>query len=226
MSKIKNQAPFECYHIFNRGMQKQPIFESNKDRLRFLFLLLAFQGSNIIPNVSRTLKQFVQSSTLNISRDFVNEISKDKKIELMSFCLMPNHFHLIVYEKTEGGIAKYMQRVLTAYTKYFNTKYKKSGHLFQSSYKSVHIRNNNQLLYLSTYIHRNPREFSEWKNKEHLFPWSSYQDYINKNRWRGLLSRDLILDQFLDQKKGYNEFVKTSGAKELEENLDEEFLVK
>src|ERR1035437_6106614 len=105
MPKLKNHAPGEYFHILNRGMQKQPIFESDKDRLRFLFLLLAFQGKNTIPNISRTLKQFVQSSTLNISLDFITEILKDRMVELVSFCLMPNHFHLIVCEKTEGGIA-------------------------------------------------------------------------------------------------------------------------
>jgi putative transposase len=216
MPKIKNNAPEEYYHIYNRGMQKQPIFESDKDRLRFLFLLLAFQGKDSIPNISRTLKQFVQSSTLNIEQDFIAEILKEKIIELIVFCLMPNHFHLIVREKTEGGIAKYMQRVLTAYTKYFNTRHEKTGHLFQGSYKSVFIEDDEQLMHTSAYIHKNPVELKDWKNKLEEYPWSSYQDYILTNRWGDLLSQDIILGRYLESKNfgSYKNFVEKSPAKE------------
>ncbi len=132
---------------------------------------------------------------------------------------MQNHFHLIVKEVEENGIARYMQRVLNSYTKYYNTKYNKSGHLFQGPYKAVHIKNNNQLLYLSAYIHRNPRELKEWQNKESSYPWSSYQDCINKNRFEGLFVPDIINEQFKN-KDEYDKFVKTSGAKLLKEELD------
>ena len=77
---------------------------------------------------------------------------------------MPNHFHLILQEVKEGGISQYMQRVLNAYTKYYNKKYEISGHLFQGPYKSVHIKDDPQLLYLSAYIHNNVRELKSWKN--------------------------------------------------------------
>lgn len=216
MPKIKNHAPEEFYHVYNRGMQKQAIFESDRDRLRFLFLLLSFQGKDIIPNISRTLKKYVQSSTLNITRDFVEEILKERMVELVAFCLMPNHFHLILCEKKEGGIAKYMQRVLTAYTKYFNTRHNKTGHLFQGSYKSVHIEGDEQLMYTSAYIHKNPIELTEWKNKLEKYPWSSYQDFILMNRWDDLLSRDILLERYSDLKSNdsYRKFVETSPAKE------------
>ena len=216
MPQIKNHAPEEFYHIYNRGMQKQAIFESDRDRLRFLFLLLSFQGKDTIQNVSRTLKKFVQSSTLNITGDFVKEILKDRTVELVVFCLMPNHFHLILCEKKEGGIAKYMQRVLTAYTKYFNTRHNKTGHLFQGSYKSVHIESDEQLMYTSAYIHKNPIELMEWKNKFDKYPWSSYQDFILINRWDDLLSRDILLARYSDLKgnDSYRKFVETSPAKE------------
>ncbi|MDP3935341.1 MAG: transposase [Candidatus Giovannonibacteria bacterium] len=141
---------------------------------------------------------------------------QEKYVELVNFAMMPNHFHLTVREFKEGGIAQYMQRVLCAYTKYFNAKYQKSGHLFQGPYKAVHIEDNEQLLHLSAYIHRNPRELSEWKNKEHIYPWSSYQDYVNENRWGKLLTQDILLGQFAD-KKEYENFLKSSPAKILKE---------
>ena len=79
---------------------------------------------------------------------------------------MPNHFHLIIVAIKDNGVSEYMRRIQDAYTKYYNAKYERTGHLLQGPYKAVNIKNNNQLLYLSTYIHRNPREISEWKNKE------------------------------------------------------------
>src|SRR6185436_6338169 len=137
MSKIKTHAPGEYYHIYNRGIQKQPIFVTESDRMRFIFLLLTFQGKEPIKNISREIKSHVQGQALHISADLENEILKTREVELVSFCLMPNHFHLLVAEKEEGGIVKYIQRVLTAYAMYFNIRHQKSGHLFQGPYQSV-----------------------------------------------------------------------------------------
>ncbi len=144
---------------------------------------------------------------------------KNQYIELVSFILMPNHFHLLVHERQEKGISQYMQRILNSYTKYFNTKYDKSGHLFQGPFRIVHIKNNEQLLHLSAYIHRNAREIKKWKNKEEKYFWSSYQDYIEKNRWGEFLKPSIILDQFATPKE-YKNFVDTSGTKlKLDEKL-------
>lgn len=209
-------APGEYYHIFNRGVNKQLIFHETTDWARFLFLILHFQSPVIFQNIGRPTKEFVKHSVFNINSD---EIIKKRYVELTAFCLMPNHFHLIVKEVKEGGISQYMQRVLNSYTKYFNTKYKKSGHLFQGPYKAVHVENNEQLLYLSAYIHRNPREFTNWSGKEDKYQWSSYQDLVKQNRFEKLINSDIITDQFKN-KNDYNNFVKTSGAKILKQDLD------
>ena len=216
-------APGEHYHIFNRGNNKQVIFLDNRDWTRFLFLIIYLQSPIVFQNLGRQISYFVKNRAFNINAGEQKDIVKKRYVKLINFALMTNHFHLLVNELEEGGIAQYMQRVLCAYTKYFNKKYKKAGHLFQGPYKAVHIKSNKQLLYLSTYIHRNPRELSEWKNREHLYPWSSYQDYIKENRWGRLLEQDIILSQF-SNKKEYDDFVKSSPAKEIEENLDEESL--
>ena len=97
-----------------------------------------------------------------------------------------------------------------------------SGHLFQGPYKAVHVVDNDQLVYLSTYIHRNPRELPDWKNKEGGYEWSSYQDYIGKPRWDKLLSTEMIREQFSTVGE-YEKFVRTSPAKmgsEDSENLE------
>ncbi len=217
-------AQDEYYHIFNRGNNKQQIFLDNRDWIRFLFLIIHLQSPITFPKISRQVSHFVKNRAFDIKSNDMEKIAKERYVELVSFALMPNHFHLAVHEFKDGGTANYMQRVLCAYTKYFNTKYERSGHLFQGPYKAVHIEDNKQLLYLSTYIHKNPRELSEWKNREHLYPWSSYQDYTGENRWGKLLQQDIILDQF-SNKQEYGHFVKSSPAKELRENLNNDILI-
>lgn len=213
--------PGEYYHVFNRGNNKQNIFYDQKDWARLLFLILYFQSPVNLQNIGRQTSRFVQNRILNISDDIIEEIIKNRYVELINFAFMPNHFHLTLYELKKGGISTYMQRILISYTKYFNIKHEKVGHLFQGPYKIVHIENNEQLLYLSTYIHRNPREIKGWTNKEGDYPWSSYQDYVKENRWGKLLENNVILNQF-SSKSEYHKFVKTSSAKSF---LDEETMI-
>ena len=213
--RIVRIAPGEDYHICNRAVNKQTIFHDTRDYFRFLFLILYFQSPMVFQQLGRLVKDFVLSRALDIK----GEVVKKRKIELVAFCIMPNHFHLIVKELEEAGIATHMQRVLTAYSKYYNTKYEKSGHVFQGPYRAIHISDDPQLKYLSAYIHRNPRELVGWLNKVDKYQWSSYQDYIGENRWGDLLVPDIVLGQFKNKER-YHEFVKMSTAKLLEEELE------
>lgn len=215
MRKIRI-APGEYYHIFNRAVNKQIIFHNTSDYARFLFLILHFQSPIIFPQVSRLVKKYVKS--LAFDTPDIDKIIKQRTIELVTFCIMPNHFHLIVKELEENGIAAYMHRVMTAYAKYYSTKYQKSGHVFQGTYQAVHIQDDRQMLHLSAYIHRNPREISKWFNKEDRYEWSSYQDFVIKHRWGGLLLPDIVLGEFKNQDK-YRLFVQTSPAKLVKEEL-------
>ena len=112
-----------------------------------------------------------------------------------------------------------MHRVMTAYAKYYGTKYNKSGHIFQGTYQAVHLTSDRQLLYLSAYIHRNPREISKYRNEYDNYKWSSYSDFIKENRWGDLLLPPVVLEQFKNKNK-YKEFVDTSTAKLLGEELE------
>lgn len=207
----------EHYHIFNRAVNKQIIFHDSSDYFRFLFLILYFQSPLVFRQLGRLVKEFVLSRALD-SEDEA-EIIRKRSVELVAFCIMPNHFHLIVREVQEGGIAAYMQRVLTSYSKYYNTKYEKSGHVFQGPYRAVHIADDRQMLHLSAYIHRNPREITKWFRKEGKYEWSSYRDFVGEDRWGALLVPDIILGQFKSRAK-YDNFVKTSLAKILKGELD------
>lgn len=201
----------EYYHIFNRGNNKQNIFFDNRDRIRFLFLILYFQSSLPIYNIGRQVSHFAKHQMFNISME---KIIKDRTTELISFVFMPNHFHLILHEIEQGGISKYIGRIQDGYTKYINTKYTKSGHLFQGAFQRIYIKNDEQLLYLSAYIHRNPRELEQWENKEEKFTWSSYQDFSKQNRWGELLKNQIIIEQFSGPNE-YRKFVEESSAKSL-----------
>lgn len=209
----------EYYHIYNRGYGKQDIFLSDRDRSRFLFNLLCFQSPVVFSNLDRhpfnVQHPVLNKEGLGLEKAELDEIVKHRFVELNVFAFMPNHFHSIVRQVGDGGISRYMQRALNSYTKFFNKKYERSGHLFQGPYQVVPVESNEQLLYLSAYIHRNVREIGGWEDKEHEYPWSSYQDYVGKDRWGELLKRDVILDQFRNPDE-YQGLVKKSGAKEKE----------
>jgi len=203
----------EYYHIYNRGYGKQLIFLNQKDLSRFLFLILYFQSPVNFPQVNRLTNLYDKNNNFEVEKEDTEEILSNRYIDLISYCFMPNHFHLILKEVKENGISQYMQRIQNSHTKYFNLKYERTGHLFQGPFKIVHIEDNEQLLHLSAYIHRNPREISQWRNKEDFYEWSSYQDYIHKNRWGEILKTDIILDQF-DNTKEYRNFTDSSSTKE------------
>ena len=219
MKRVQTLAPGEFYHIYNRGVLKRKIFLDDRDRARFLLSLLYFQGPETIDNPGRLVTRYVEHRMFNTDRAMEEKITRERGLRLIAFALMPNHFHLIVEEVKEGGISKYMQRVGNSYTKYFNTKYQASGYLFQGAFKFSHIGDNEQLLYASAYIHRNCCELTGWRNKAHKYPWSSYQDFLSKNRWSNLLHTEPIREQFA-KSDDYHEWVQTSGAKDLAEIVE------
>ncbi len=206
-------APDEYIHVYNRGALKQPIFFNDRDKKRFLFLILLLQSPIELRNTDRMFKEFIQNPESYIHNQSIN--LKDRYVELTAFCLMQNHFHLLVHEIKEGGIAKYMQRVQNAYTKYINIKYQKSGHLFQGAYKDVLVESNEQLLHVSAYIHKNPKEITEWQNNYLDFPWSSCKDFIGDNQWGDFLRHEIVTSQFSGKGDDtYKNFIQTSLAKE------------
>ena len=175
-------------------------------------MITHLQSPEPIPKIGRLLQKTRWTDGWNISTEVVSNIISARYVALEAFAFMTNHVHLVVCEKEEQGISRYMQRILNAYAKYFNTKYETVGHLFQGPYRAVHIEDNDQLLYLSTYVHRNPRELLGVAGKEHVYEWSSYQDYLGQNRFGSLLDPSLVLDQFGSPEE-YRIFVNSSIAK-------------
>ena len=165
-----------------------------------------------VPQPSRHVAQFLKKERFDATNELTHNVVKSKDVLLCAFVMMPNHFHLLVKQLQDDGISKYMMRVLSGYAKYFNAKYEQSGRLFESEYRSKHIKDNRQFLHTSAYIHRNPREMEEWRGLEDNYYWSSMYDYVSSNRWGDLLDRSVIFSQF--NQGQYKEFVETSTAKE------------
>jgi putative transposase len=209
-------APGEHYHVLNRGAEKQTIFRKPVDYKRFLFLTLAFQYQISIPNIQRLVQHPMlhKEETMNELQKLVMKQKAHRLVDLVSFCIMPNHFHFLLLEKIDGGTSRYMQRVQNGYGKYFNTRYEHSGHVFQGKFKRVHIESNEQLLHVSAYIHKNPIEIQGQKRTDFkTYAWSSCQDYILENRFGDFLQQDIILEQFKTP-NDYKNFLLTSTAKE------------
>lgn len=215
MAFARGLVPGEYYHVYNRAARGRTLFTNEAEWARFLFGILYYQSPTPFTNALRLSKTFEPKSGFVIpDADFEN-VLRARRVELVAFCIMPNHFHLLVRELVPGGISRYVQRVELSYTKYFNTKYDTSGHVFQGRFQAKHIPDNEYLMHLSAYIHRNPRELKAWRGRETAYPWSSYQDYVEVNRWGGLLAQEVVLDQFDGTtRSNYADYIKTSPAKE------------
>ncbi len=164
---IKEYEPGAHYHIYNRGVDKGVIFREDKDYktfLSFLKIYLSLQGESLQVAPSKKLKNYFGD------------------IELLCYCLMPNHFHLLIKQTTEHGMDHFLRSLLTKYVRYFNTHYHRLGPLFQGPYKAVKILSEYQFIYLSKYIHRNPLSLSSYKESPRRlkeYAYSSYGNYLH-----------------------------------------------
>lgn len=185
-NRIKLYAPNSYYHAYNRGVEKRKIFLNQEDYSVFLSLLKRhLDGEGATDKFGRPYKDLSRS------------------VEILAFCLMPNHFHLLIHQIEDGGMTDLLQRVMTAYVIYFNRKYRRVGNLFQDRFKAAIILDDSYLLHLSRYIHLNPLSLGEDINSYLL---SSYPNYLGKRKatWvkpDRILSMQLAgsYEQFVDE---------------------------
>ena len=195
----------EYYHLYNRGVEKRKIFLNVKDYERFMAILYIMNQKNPF-----NFANFLKSHKLE---EIFNEERGRPLVSILSYTLMPNHFHILVYEHTEGGISKFMMKVLTAYSMYFNTKYDRSGPLFMHPFRSQHISGEAQYLWIFSYIHLNPlklikKNFMNYDNignksdtEEFLrsYKYSSYLEYSGEKRPQSkILEMSLVPEYLLD----------------------------
>ena len=172
----------EYYHIYNRGVAKQPIFTSVRHYQRFLKTLLYYQ----------LRQEPVRFSQFDPQKHLID--TTQRRVEIICYCLMPNHFHLLLRQTQDGGISEFISKFTNSYTKYYNTKELRVGTLLQGVFKAVHLGTEEQLLHLSRYIHLNPvtgfivRRLADYR-------WSSYPEYIGLVP-TNFCQKEVVLNQF------------------------------
>ncbi|MGB9681288.1 MAG: transposase [Minisyncoccia bacterium] len=193
------------YHILNRGVDQRKIFLDERDYLRFIHNLFEFNDEKPAPNNNFYFQK-------NFLSDFKFNQEKERRellVEILAFCLMPNHYHLLLIPLKEGAISLFMQKLDVGYVKYFNQKYQRKGTLFEGKYKSILIKEEAHFIHLPYYIHFNPLDlkFPEWRKGElrdyqkairflNKYRWSSFLDYIGEKNFPSVIRKDFLLKFF------------------------------
>lgn len=206
------------YHTLNRGVDKRTIFLDDQDRLRFIHDLFEFNDKENVNNVTYF---FHRIKSKDVEHPYITQERKPRKllVKIYAFCLMPNHYHLLLSPIEENGVPLFMKKLNAGYAKYFNEKYERSGALFQGRYKSIPIENEAHFIHLPYYIHFNPLDikFGEWRKRELKNPnqaikflenyrWSSHLDYLGKKNFPSVTQREFLLN-FFDGHDGYKQSI-------------------
>jgi putative transposase len=193
----------EVYHVFNRSMERKPVFTSKKEYFRALTTVDFYHFANPPLKLSKALI-LEKEKRIEFFRQLRNQ--GQQLVEILSYCLMPNHFHFLLRQQLDNGISRFLSNFANSYTRYFNTKYQRTGALFQGIFKAVRIENDEQLVHVSRYIHLNP-VLSFLVNEENLeeYLWSSLPEFLDIEK-REICSTGPILS-FFSSKNKYREFV-------------------
>lgn len=191
----------EFYHLINRGVDKRPIAQDDEDRVRFIHDLFVMND---------------RQSVLNFELPDRQHQTRRRKllVRLHAFCLMGNHYHLLVSEVAPKGISIFMKKLNMGYAKYFNKKYERSGALWQGKFKKKRIERDAHFMYIPYYIHLNPLDFvmPEWREGKvrdtnealkclEKYRWSSHLDYLGEKNFPSLTERGLLSDMLGGRKK-------------------------
>lgn len=189
-NSIKVYSENTYYHLYNRGVEKRLIFQDEQDYAVFLLYLNEY----LLPKDEETLRDKLNNPAISYKEKaktlrllHLNNFADD--IILIAYCLMPNHFHFLLKQNSATAIDTFMNSLCLRYVKYFNTKYKRVGRLFQDVYKAVTVESESQLLYLTSYIHRNPIMSKKQK--------SASPEVV----WRAYFSQPSSLSEYLGQRK-------------------------
>ncbi len=193
----------DFFHTFNRGVDKRNIFLDDKDRFRFVHDLYEFNDQDRVFDVGYRSNKFLDIAS--------PEMKKKRKllVDIHCFCLMGNHYHLLLSPRVENGISMFMKKLNMGYAKYFNQKYKRKGALFEGRYKSVLIDTESHFIHIPYYIHLNPLDFisPEWRNRTiknskaaikflENYRWSSFLDYLGNKNFPSITERSFLLKIF------------------------------
>jgi len=190
------------YHIYSRSISGYKIFNNPSDFERFIEIVKLYKQSEFEYKYSRfkTLDKSIRKKIITTLKSRNDNLAK-----IISYCIMPTHFHMILKQEKEKGISKFMSRVLNSYAKYFNAKHHRDGALWSGRFKNRLIQNDEQLLHLTRYIHLNPVSAGLIKNPEG-WSYSSYNNFICDKQYKNSIID--INDLFDFTPKSYKYFVK------------------
>ncbi|MBI2626457.1 MAG: transposase [Candidatus Nealsonbacteria bacterium] len=195
------------YHIFNRGVEKRNIFQQISDYFRFISCLFELNDKNFV-----VMRDRIENRKERKNNRGATPVNRKPLVEVIIFCLMPNHYHLVLRQLVDGGISLFMKKLADSYVGYFNLKHNRKGmgSLFQGRFKAVHVKDDKQLLALICYIFTNPVELIEKNWKEmgvkdikkvikflESYRWSNYLDCIGISNFPSVTKKDFIIE-FLD----------------------------
>ncbi|MDP2637530.1 MAG: transposase [Candidatus Levybacteria bacterium] len=194
-------ATNEVYHVYNRGVEKRPIFLNKREYDRFIQLANYYRFTNCPVKFSK-FKVLPLEERNNIFKKLERE---SKLIDIYAYCLMPNHFHFLLKQLTDTGISKFIARLTNGFSHYFNIRHDRSGHLFQGNFGAVRIEDDEQLLHISRYIHLNPvTSYLVEINNLEFYDYSSYPDYLGKSS--GFINPKEVMSFFKNPQE-YRRFV-------------------
>lgn len=205
----------EYYHVYNRSVEERQLFEIEGDYLRFLRGLKDFNNKSFYEE----RKKIIDSRGFKELSSFLT--GQDKVVSVLSHSLIPNHYHFILKQIVDGGISKFMHKLGTSYTNFFNKKFGRSGSLFQGPFKAIHINTNEYLLWLFGYVNGNI-EIHKIAEAE-TYKWSSYRYFLGLEKNEVLDDKNIILSQFstLEELKNFVKMVieESRKRKDLEKYL-------
>lgn len=178
------------YHVYNRGVNKQDIFKDEQDYTVFLSLI----------------RRYLDSKSNERQKNRQPYPCYAEQVNLLAYCLMPNHFHLFLYQISEDGMTLLLKSVSTAYGMYFNKKYRRVGPVFQQRYRAVRIDGDTQLMHITRYIHLNPRNYTDYIYSSYrYYRGDAYARWLNTGRVMGLFDYSMqkyvtFVDDYKDRR--------------------------
>lgn len=184
----------EVYHVFNRSVAKQTIFNNYYDYDRILELINYYRFKNLPLRYS-----FYKRLEKDIKKTYEKKYFFDNQpmVSILAFCIMPNHFHFLIQPLTDNAVSDFMRNIQNGYSKYYNLKYKRNGSLFQSMFKAVHIETEEQLIHVCRYIHINPTTSYVIAEKDlEGYRWSSLRFYLTDIDRFSLVEKNTVMEYF------------------------------
>ena len=194
----------QVYHVVTRSIAMYKVFNDSHDYQRISEILWLYRYLSM----SISYSNYSDLSPKHQAEIRQGLIDSQQSIEIIAYCLMPTHIHLVIKQLTDNGISKYVARVLNSYTRYFNCAHKRRGPLWEGKFKNILVNDNNQLLHLTRYVHLNPSSAKLVDNPEE-WDYSSYHEYIDRKKKADNIAsyRDLIDISPGDYKKFVNDRV-------------------